>query len=152
MPSFGAIKQLQKRMGGADRATCKKALEDHNDDEDLAAQHIAETTEFKDSKAEQATGMAAKLAGLELVDDAASANSSVSIINLEVGDGETYPAYGDTLSMHYKGTLAESGEEFDSSYKRGREFEFKIGHGKVIKGWDEAIMKMSLGEKAQHWT
>ena len=148
MPSFGAIKQLQKRCEGADRATCKKALEEHNDDEDLAAQHIAATTEFKDSKAQQATGAAAKRAGIEIINDAPT-NSSVSVITIEVGDGETYPSYGDTLSMHYKGTLAESGEEFDSSYKRGREFDFKIGHGKVIKGWDEAIMKMSLGEKAQ---
>ena len=145
---FGAIKQLQKRTG-ADRALCKKALEQFDDDEDKAAQHIAETTEFKDSKAAEATGAAAKLAGLEICDDAcSSANATVSLITVEVGDGATYPAYGDTLTMHYKGKL-DSGIVFDSSYDRNKPFDFKIGHGKVIKGWDEGIMKMSLGEKAQ---
>jgi len=148
MPSFGAIKQLQKRTG-ADRATCKKALEDHGDDEDAAATHIAATTEFKDSKAATETGAAAaKLAGLEIDDGTSSNNSSVAAIRIEVGDGETFPAYGDTCFMHYKGMLAEDDTEFDSSYKRGKEFDFRIGMGKVIKGWDEAIMKMSVGERA----
>merc|ERR1719231_534043 len=49
--------------------------------------------------------------------------------------------------MHYVGTL-EDGTVFDSSRQRGRPFQFKIGHGKVIKGWDIGVMKMSLGEKA----
>lgn len=66
----------------------------------------------------------------------------------EVGDGETYPASGDTLTMHYRGTLQADGSEFDSSYKRGKPFVFKIGVGKVIRGWDVGVMKMSLGEKA----
>lgn len=50
--------------------------------------------------------------------------------------------------MHYKGTLASDGTQFDSSYDRGVPFSFKIGKGEVIKGWDEGVMKMSLGEKA----
>ena len=54
MPSFGAIKQLQARCPGVPRSVAKKALEDHGDDEDAAAAHIASTTEFKDSKAEHA--------------------------------------------------------------------------------------------------
>jgi len=64
------------------------------------------------------------------------------------GDGETFPKKGDKLSMHYKGTLASDGTQFDSSYDRGVPFSFKIGKGEVIKGWDEGVMKMSLGEKA----
>ena len=48
----------------------------------------------------------------------------------------------------YSGTLASNGEKFDSSIDKGRPFRFKIGVGKVIRGWDEGVMLMSLGEKA----
>ena len=69
----------------------------------------------------------------------------------ELGDGETYPAYGDTLFVEYTGTL-EDGAEFDSSFNpaRGKHtpFTFRVGMGKVIRGWDEAFMKMSVGERA----
>jgi len=64
------------------------------------------------------------------------------------GDGATFPKKGDKLVMHYKGTLAADGSKFDSSYDRGKPFSFHIGKGEVIKGWDEGVMKMSLGEKA----
>ena len=67
---------------------------------------------------------------------------------LSEGDGKTFPKKGDKLKMHYKGTLASNGKKFDSSYDRGQPFSFKIGKGDVIKGWDEGVMEMSLGEKA----
>ena len=50
--------------------------------------------------------------------------------------------------MHYIGTLASNGEQFDASRKKGRPFQFTIGIGRVIKGWDEGVVQMSLGEKA----
>eukprot|EP00322_Chrysochromulina_rotalis_P011588 CAMPEP_0115847404 /NCGR_PEP_ID=MMETSP0287-20121206/10366_1 /TAXON_ID=412157 /ORGANISM="Chrysochromulina rotalis, Strain UIO044" /LENGTH=233 /DNA_ID=CAMNT_0003301239 /DNA_START=27 /DNA_END=728 /DNA_ORIENTATION=+ len=140
-PSFGAIKLLQTRTG-APRSACKAALEQSAGDEDAAAAHIAATTEFSDSKAmpvEKPT---------TLEEDIASAATDVSVIRIEVGDQETYPQYGDTCHMHYRGMLQSDGTQFDSSYERGREFSFKIGHGKVIKGWDIAIGRMSVGEKA----
>ena len=56
---------------------------------------------------------------------------------LREGDGETFAKKGQKLIMHYKGTLASDGTQFDSSYDRGRPFEFKIGKGEVIQGWDE---------------
>jgi FK506-binding protein 1 len=56
---------------------------------------------------------------------------------------------GDRLSMHYKGTLASNGNQFDSSYDRGKPFQFKIAKGEVIRGWDDGVMQMSLGEKAK---
>lgn len=43
----------------------------------------------------------------------------------------------------------DSCQQFDSSYDKGRPFQFKIGRGQVIQGWDEGVMKMSLGEKAK---
>ena len=50
--------------------------------------------------------------------------------------------------MHYVGTLASNGSQFDSSRAKGRPFRFTIGIGQVIRGWDEGVMQMSLGEKA----
>jgi FK506-binding protein 1 len=66
---------------------------------------------------------------------------------LTVGDGIHYPKRGDTVTMHYVGTL-ESGKKFDSSRDRGRPFQTKIGVGQVIKGWDEGVPQLSIGEKA----
>ena len=64
------------------------------------------------------------------------------------GDETNYPKVGDELTMHYTGTLASDGSKFDSSVDKGRPFVFKIGLGMVIKGWDEGVIQMSLGEKA----
>mmetsp|Transcript_24264 Transcript_24264/g.50436 ORF Transcript_24264/g.50436 Transcript_24264/m.50436 type:complete len:106 (-) Transcript_24264:149-466(-) len=50
--------------------------------------------------------------------------------------------------MHYVGTLADGGSQFDSSKSRGKPFQFVIGIGAVIQGWDEGVIGMSLGEKA----
>eukprot|EP00536_Pseudo-nitzschia_multiseries_P011071 jgi/Psemu1/307872/fgenesh1_kg.360_\ len=69
---------------------------------------------------------------------------------IEAGDETIYPSVGDELTMHYTGMLAgNEEEEFDSSVSRGKPFKFVIGIGQVIKGWDEGVMKMSLGEKAK---
>ena len=67
---------------------------------------------------------------------------------IKPGDGVHFPKRGDQLTMHYTGTLATGGKQFDSSVSRGTPFQFVIGIGQVIKGWDEGVMEMSLGEKA----
>lgn len=90
---------------------------------------------------------------LEIVDHVAFAQLSseerlVLPVELSPGDNATFPARGDTLVMHYTGKLAADGTVFDSSRDRGQPFQFQIGVGQVIKGWDEGVMRMSKGQKA----
>jgi FKBP-type peptidyl-prolyl cis-trans isomerase len=70
------------------------------------------------------------------------------IINdIEVGDGAE-AATGNTVSVHYRGTL-QDGTEFDSSYNHGAPFEFALGAGQVIEGWDKGIVGMKVGGQRQ---
>ncbi|KAI7874472.1 hypothetical protein K492DRAFT_41297 [Lichtheimia hyalospora FSU 10163] len=54
---------------------------------------------------------------------------------------------GDKLSMHYTGTLFDTGEKFDSSIDRNQPLQFTLGVGQVIKGWDQGLKNMCIGEK-----
>ena len=62
-----------------------------------------------------------------------------------VGTG-TEAVAGKMVEVHYTGTLA-NGTKFDSSHDRNRPFSFKLGAGKVIKGWDEGVAGMKVGGK-----
>lgn len=53
---------------------------------------------------------------------------------------------GDTVSVHYTGKLTD-GTVFDSSIPRGQPFEFRLGEGNVIAGWEEGVKGMKVGEK-----
>lgn len=57
------------------------------------------------------------------------------------------PTAGELVSVHYVGRLSE-GMEFDNSYKRGAPIRFALGEGKVIKGWDEGIELLNVGDSA----
>jgi len=71
---------------------------------------------------------------------------SVDISTTVEGNGPS-PKKGDTIKVHYTGTL-QNGTKFDSSRDRGKPFETMIGVGKVIKGWDEAFMLLKVGQRA----
>jgi len=59
------------------------------------------------------------------------------------------PKKGDVVSVHYVGTLQSDGSEFDSSRSRGKPFEFTLGQGQVIKGWDLGVATMKKEEVAK---
>ncbi|MBD2296407.1 FKBP-type peptidyl-prolyl cis-trans isomerase [Anabaena sphaerica FACHB-251] len=73
--------------------------------------------------------------------------SGLKYIELEKGTGAT-PQKGQTVVVHYTGTL-EDGTKFDSSRDRKSPFSFKIGIGQVIKGWDEGLSSMKVGDRRQ---
>jgi peptidylprolyl isomerase len=75
--------------------------------------------------------------------------SGLQIIDTQVGTGAS-PQTGQTCVMHYTGWLYENGakgKKFDSSLDRGQPFEFPIGRGRVIAGWDEGVASMKVGGK-----
>jgi peptidylprolyl isomerase len=73
--------------------------------------------------------------------------SGLKYTELKVGTGAT-PKKGQTITVHYVGTL-ENGTKFDSSRDADKPFEFAIGTGSVIKGWDEGLSTMKVGGRRQ---
>ncbi len=73
--------------------------------------------------------------------------SGLKYVEVKEGTGAT-PQTGQTVEVHYTGTL-EDGTKFDSSRDRGQPFDFKIGLGQVIKGWDEGLSTMKVGGQRQ---
>lgn len=73
--------------------------------------------------------------------------SGLKYQDTQVGTGPS-PQPGQTVAVHYTGWLQSNGQKFDSSYDHGGQpFEFPIGQGQVIKGWDEGVATMKVGGK-----
>ncbi|HZS03421.1 MAG TPA: FKBP-type peptidyl-prolyl cis-trans isomerase [Blastocatellia bacterium] len=85
-------------------------------------------------------GMAAKTTGKTV-----TTASGLQYEDIVVGTGPS-PRPGQTVVVHYTGTLTD-GTKFDSSVDRNEPFDFPIGVGRVIKGWDEGVMSMKVGGK-----
>lgn len=62
--------------------------------------------------------------------------------------GSTFPKTGQVVSVHYTGTL-DNGTKFDSSRDRNKPFKFTLGRGEVIRGWDEGVAQLSVGQRAK---
>jgi FKBP-type peptidyl-prolyl cis-trans isomerase len=71
--------------------------------------------------------------------------SGLKYVDLKEGTGAAAKK-GDTVEVHYTGWL-KNGKKFDSSLDRGEPFSFRLGAGKVIKGWDEGVAGMKRGGK-----
>ena len=85
----------------------------------------------------------------ETAGDVMTTASGLQITDATVGTGAS-PAPGQTCVMHYTGWLFKDGvkgAKFDSSLDRGQPFEFAIGKGQVIGGWDEGVASMKVGGK-----
>jgi peptidylprolyl isomerase len=76
------------------------------------------------------------------------APSDLEIVDLTVGDGpEATP--GHTVVVHYVGVAFSDGKEFDSSWNRNSPFDFRLGAGQVIAGWDQGVAGMRVGGRRQ---
>jgi peptidylprolyl isomerase len=79
----------------------------------------------------------------------AATGSGLKITDTKVGTGPA-PQIGQTVVVHYTGWLSQNGakgKKFDSSLDRGQPFEFRIGAGRVIAGWDQGVATMKVGGK-----
>lgn len=74
--------------------------------------------------------------------------SGLQYVMVEENPEGTQPTAGQTVKVHYSGYL-QDGSKFDSSVDRGQPFQFPLGQGRVIKGWDEGISMLKTGEKAR---
>lgn len=71
--------------------------------------------------------------------------SGLKYVVLKEGNGLS-PKKGQSVVVHYTGWLTD-GKKFDSSVDRGEPFAFRVGVGQVIRGWDEGVLSMKVGEK-----
>eukprot|EP00164_Ancoracysta_twista_P000031 GFYU01000042.1.p1 GENE.GFYU01000042.1~~GFYU01000042.1.p1 ORF type:complete len:201 (+),score=24.92 GFYU01000042.1:89-691(+) len=77
-----------------------------------------------------------------------STNDAVRLETISPGNGQSFPQIGHTVQIYYTGML-EDGTEFDSNRGAGTGSEFQLGSGAVIRGWEEALCKMSLGQRVK---
>ena len=83
--------------------------------------------------------------GQEEEEEMVTTESGLQYRDLAEGEGPA-ARKGDTVEVHYTGWL-EDGTKFDSSVDRGRPFSFRLGAGRVIRGWDEGVQGMKTGGK-----
>jgi FKBP-type peptidyl-prolyl cis-trans isomerase len=136
---------IKARVGADDSAEHVhiRAYKSHDGSVSLAGLQVAKTADDEldyfdaDSSDEPEDGGED---GIDLTGD-----GGVMKLILKEGDGDL-PAEGNEVKAHYTGTLL-NGDKFDSSRDRGKEFEFTLGVGQVIKAWDVGFASMKVGER-----
>ncbi|RMZ80679.1 hypothetical protein DV738_g2721, partial [Chaetothyriales sp. CBS 135597] len=93
------------------------------------------------------TSTSSSLLALLLALTSLASSANLEIDKLKVVECDRKSREGDQISVHYVGTLYETGEQFDASYNRGQPLKFQLGAGRVIKGWDQGLLDMCIGEK-----
>ena len=84
----------------------------------------------------------------ELASQIKTTESGLKYIIHDPGQEGTHPAKGDQVSVHYYGMLDADAKMFDTSFKGGQPYQFPLGLGQVIPGWDEGIQLLNKGAKA----
>jgi len=105
------------------------------------------TTKKATTKKTSATKKSKTMRVLNNVGDTVTTKSGLKIVLKAKGTGVKVDS-GDNVTIHYDGTFPD-GKFFDSSVKRGQPFKTKIGVGQVIKGWDEGVTMLNVGDTAQ---
>jgi len=108
----------------------------------LGAILFAQTPTHKSTPARPNTNAPTKVTG-----DGVKTASGLQYWDIKVGTGAVAKA-GDHVKVHYTGWLT-TGKKFDSSVDANQPFDFTIGKGEVIKGWDEGVAGMKVGGKRQ---
>lgn len=140
LPAFAALALL-----GLAPLGCAK-LTSPPDDEPIARDPAAASaTQLAKMGANTAAPNASGGAAAIKKELAKPAEKPLEKVELAPGKGAEAKA-GDKVAVHYVGTLTD-GKEFDSSRKRGQPFEFTLGRGQVIRGWDEGVAGMKPGGK-----
>ena len=123
----GSVLIFSALRGGGSAAAIASELQQPSTNSQLIAQNNISSEESMD------------------LSNATTTNSGLKYIVVKEGDGAS-PQTGENVTVHYTGTL-EDGSKFDSSRDRNRPFSFKLGVGQVIKGWDEGVAEMKVGER-----
>jgi peptidylprolyl isomerase len=100
---------------------------------------------LKEGVAKLASSKNPTVAGATAAAATVTTPSGLQYLDLKMGDGAS-PQPGQSVTVHYTGWLTD-GTKFDSSVDRGQPFVFRIGEGRVIKGWDEGVATMKVGGK-----
>jgi peptidylprolyl isomerase len=141
IPGLVVPGQTKKRVSTGNRRTTKPVNTDGNATASTPVS-AATTSAAPTGGPAQTTTATAGTAG------SAAITTSSGLIYIITRHGEGRQAQpGDIVAVHYTGLLG-SGVKFDSSLDRGEPYSFKLGVGKVIKGWDEGIGKLRVGDQA----
>ncbi len=114
----------------------------------LAIPAVGCTGNGAEGPGEAAVPAVGQIPGEPISGDVVTTDSGLQYYVLAEGDG-AQPQAGEQVAVHYTGYLLEDGTKFDSSVDRAQPFEFVLGMGQVIQGWDEALALMKVGGKSK---